>query len=332
MRPGRGAPSHRDISSSVRQRLRCPVCRATLEGAGDELICTGASCRNRFPIVHGVPVLVNENQSVFSINDFVERRNTTSNLHPSRVERLADRLLGAMPAISLSIGSDRNFAQFHGLLLKDVSAPKVLVVGGSVLGQGMKALARDPRVELVATDVTFGPLTAIICDAHDIPFDDVTFDGVVVQAVLEHVMDPERCVGEIHRVLKQGGLVYAETPFMQQIHMGRYDFTRFSHSGHRRLFRQFSEIASGPIGGPGMALAWSYQYFFLSFTTSRAMRGVIRAFTALTSFCLKYADYYLIRKAGAIDAASGFFFMGRKEGHTLTDRELASYYRGAIST
>jgi SAM-dependent methyltransferase len=180
--------------------------------------------------------------------------------------------------------------------------------------------------------VTFGSLTSLICDAHDIPFADGCFDGVIVQAVLEHVMDPGRCVEEIHRVLGDNGLVYAETPFIQQIHMGRYDFTRYTHSGHRRLFRRFEEIDSGPVGGPGMALAWSYQYFLLSFASSRPLRGLLRAFSQLTSFPLKYVDRLLIDKPGAVDAASGFFFLGRKNGTTFSDRELVQYYRGALSS
>ena len=68
-------------------------------------------------------------------------------------------------------------------------------------------------------------------------------------------------------MLKGRGVVYAETPFMQQVHMGPYDFTRFTHSGHRRLFRRFEEVESGAVCGPGMALAWAYQYFLLSFAT-----------------------------------------------------------------
>src|SRR4030095_5533360 len=217
-------------------------------------------------------------------------------------------------------------------MLRKTSRPRVLVVGGSLLGAGMQSLADDSALERVGTDVTFGPLTSLVCDAHDLPFEDGCFDAVVVQAVLEHVTDRPRSVEEIHRVLGDRGLVYAETPFIQQVHMGRYDFTRYTHSGHRWLFRQFEEIDSGAVGGPGMALAWSYQYFLLSFASSRALRGALRAFAQLTSFPLKYVDRLLMDKPGALDAASGFFFVGRKSVSTLSDRELTRYYRGALSS
>lgn len=52
-------------------------------------------------------------------------------------------------------------------------------------------------------------------------------------------VNPYRCINEVYRVLNENGIVYASTPFMLQVHMGKFDFTRFTHSGHRRLFRNF---------------------------------------------------------------------------------------------
>ena len=56
------------------------------------------------------------------------------------------------------------------------------------------------------------------------------------------------------RVLKNNGLVYSEIPFMQQIHMGKNDFVRYTASGHRFLFKKFEKIkigTSGPEPFPG---------------------------------------------------------------------------------
>jgi len=144
------------------------------------------------------------------------------------------------------------------------------------------------------------------------------------------VTDPYKCVEEIHRVLKPQGLVYAETPFMQQVHLGRYDFTRFTHLGHRRLFRRFEEIHSGAMCGPGMALAWAYRYFLLSFARSKLLRAFLTVFSSLTAFYFKYFDHFLINKPGALDAASGYYFIGERSDRILSDRELIRLYRGAM--
>ena len=55
-------------------------------------------------------------------------------------------------------------------------------------------------------------------------------------------MDPNKVAAEIFRVLSSDGIVYAETPFLQESHEEPYDFTRFTELGHRWLFRNFKEI------------------------------------------------------------------------------------------
>lgn len=317
------------LPPTVQESLCCPVCKSPLDMMKEEFICTESECAAHFPIINCVPVLLNEKSSLFSINDFLSFRSATINLQKRNTEEALIRLL---PSINKNVKAKQNYQKLADLLHSQAIAAKVLVVGGSILGKGMEFLTSSPSLELVETDVSFGPRTMLICDAHDIPFEDESFDGVIAQAVLEHVVDPYRCVEEIHRVLKKRGLVYAETPFMQQVHMGRYDFTRFTHLGHRRLFRRFDEIDSGAVCGPGMALAWSYRYFLLSFTNSKALRVLLGAFARLTSFYLKYFDLYLIDKPGTLDAAAGYYFIGRKGNQILSDRELIELYKGKDQT
>jgi ubiquinone/menaquinone biosynthesis C-methylase UbiE len=233
------------------------------------------------------------------------------------------------PSLSRNEVAPFNYSRFGEVLLEQKSNPTVLVVGGGTVGQGLEKLMADSRIEFVETDVNFGPRVQLICDAHDLPFADETFDGVIIQAVLEHVADPARCANEVHRVLKTGGVVYAETPFMQQVHGGPYDFTRFTHLGHRRLFRGFHEVASGPVGGPGMALAWSYRYFLKSWTTNQLAQGILELIARFTGFWLKYFDRYLMRKTTAFDNGWAYYFLGTKAEEALSDRDLVKLYRGA---
>jgi hypothetical protein len=61
----------------------------------------------------------------------------------------------------------------------------------------------------------------------------------------------------MHRVLRDNEIVYAQTPFLQQVHAGPFDFTPYAISGHRYLFGSFEEISAGPVAGPGTQLGWS---------------------------------------------------------------------------
>ncbi len=313
------------LSVDTGQLLRCPICKDKVGLFEKKFRCLSTGCSVIFPVINGIPVLINESNSLFSIEDLVGKSTTFKLPKRNKIQKISQLLI---PGISLNIKCIKNCDRFAKLLSAKNDAPKVLVLGGSILSKGIKSLFHYQDIELVVSDVSFGPDTMLICDAHDIPFENASFDGVIVQAVLEHVVDPYRCTEEIYRVLKKEGVVYAETPFMQQMHQGRYDFTRFTYLGHRRLFRRFEEIDSGAVCGPGMALAWAYYYFLLSFAKSKVVRHLIRIFAMFTSFYLKYFDYYLINKMGALDAASGFYFMGKKSDRSLTDKELIKLYRG----
>jgi SAM-dependent methyltransferase len=302
----------------------CPACNSELRAITTHLTCSNPDCGVGYPVVNSIPILLDERRSVFSFTDFVGSRAT---FFP-RYYKLVQFAQTFVPSVSANLKARKNYANFAEILTARSTKPRVLVIGGSIIGAGMDALANNPAIELIATDVAFGPNVSAICDAHALPFPKQSFDGVIVQAVLEHVADPHQCVEEIYRVLKPEGVIYAETPFIQQVHGGKYDFTRFTDLGHRRLFRRFTEIDRGAVGGPGMALAWSYSAFLVSFTKSRLIAKMIRAFAAFTSFFLKYFDYFLIDRPGALDAASGYYFLGSKSACAITDRELIGLYRG----
>ena len=314
------------LSSKALEILRCPICNSELEIQKEDCQCKNSKCRTVFPSKRGIPILINEEFSVFNIDDFVNEQDTFWDL--STKNKFSEFLKGLIPDIGLNLKGKDNYERLAKILLSQSKNPKVLVIGGSISGEGTEAILQNKNIEFIETDVSFGPRTQLICDAHSLPFEDKSVDGVMIQAVLEHVVDPVQCVKEIYRVLKDDGIVYSEIPFMQQVHGGCYDFTRLTYLGHRRLFRKFEEIDSGAVGGSGMALAWSYKYFLLSFTQSKWLRRFIVFFVGFTAFPLKYIDYLLIDKIGTLDAASGYYFMGKKSDNILSDKELLKLYKG----
>jgi len=312
------------INKNFKNKVQCPVCNGEVIFESKNFKCKKKSCSKEFPIVNGIPVMINESNSVFSIKDFEKQKDT---FFISQKESSFYKFLKKVtPNIGKNIKSEKNYKKLGKLLLKNIKKPKVLIIGGSIDGEGVSELKKFSEIQFIESDISFGKNTKIILDSHNIPFKKNSFDAVIIQAVLEHVLSPSQCVKEIHRVLKKKGFVYSEIPFMQQVHGGKFDFTRYSHLGQIRLFRHFKLIESGPTCGPGMALAWAYLHFLLSFSSNKYYRLIISGFASYTSFFLKYFDYFLIKKKSSYGAASVNYFLGEKSSSPLQDKELLKLY------
>ena len=290
--------------------------------------------KNFFPIIKGVPVLINNEKSIFNTNTYLQKSKiivAKKSLKNKIKSKILNFLVISKPSITLNPISKKNYQKiFYDL--KEKTSPTILIVGsGEADGVGLDSSDLNKVTKIIKTDIVYSNYVDVICDAHNLPFKNGTFDAVIIQAVLEHVIDPKTCVNEIHRVLKEDGLVYAETPFMQQVHLGRYDFTRFTHLGHRRLFNNFSEISSGPVCGPASALNWSIKYFFRSFFQASFAQFFFEWVSTFFYFWLKYFDYFLIKKQGAYDSSSGYFFYGVKQRFLISDNDIVKDYKGIIS-
>ena len=146
-------------------------------------------------------------------------------------------------------------------------------------------------------------------------------------AVLEHVLEPTRVVAEIARVLRPGGVVFADTPFLYPVHEGAYDFTRFTITGHRWLFRQFEELESGLSMGSGAAAFLGVRYAFIGLTRNRKMGSLL----SLPLLWLSLLDR-LIPAQYQVDSAAGFYFVGRKQDNPLQPRGVVTAYTGPQAT
>ncbi|WP_342642041.1 methyltransferase domain-containing protein [Rhodoligotrophos ferricapiens] len=303
--------------------LRCPKTGAPLERIGDKLVASSIDSDEplEYPIIDGLPILIDFRHSILS------ERDVLASAAESVIERPRYRGASAMVKRLLSPQKPTTRRNVEMLVqeLEQLSDPiTVLIVGGGSIGQGMAPLYDHPRLKLFSFDIYRSPLIQFVADAHQMPLPSNHFDAVVIQAVLEHVVEPQRVVEEIWRVLKPGGLVYAETPFMQQVHEGAYDFTRFTESGHRYLFRDFDAVASGASGGPGLQFMWSADYLARSLFRSVKAGKVAK----LMFFWTQYLDA-IIPPDFSVDGASGVFFIGRKSSRRLEPIELVGHYKGA---
>lgn len=303
----------------------CPKCKENLYVKDDKHIyCSNTKCSYfsiSFIEVDGKYVLIDFDKSIAVKEDF-EITQGESNV----IRRNKSVLLNLLKKLIFGVNNQtiKNY-KYLSDELNSVNSPKILIVGGGELGAGMSEFMSRNKNNIISFDIYNSPHVDFIGDAHSIPCRDNFFDLVIIQAVLEHVLNPSEVVSEIYRVLKKNGLVYAETPFMQQVHEGPYDFTRFTESGHRYLFKNFKLIKSGYTKGVGTALLWSIDYFFSGIFRNRLLGKIIKSFF----FWLRFFDKFVPNKYN-IDGASGNYFIGSKnEVFIENELDIVEYYNGA---
>lgn len=202
------------------------------------------------------------------------------------------------PSVNLHINS-----KLKDLLNTSGNKAKVLE-----LGSGKRRL----NAEVVNMDMELFPNVDVIGDAHRIPFKKNSFDAIIADAVLEHVEDTPFVVDEILRVLRKGGLVYAEIPFLQPYHPAPKDFRRYTLEGIEHLFKQFEKIESGIAVGPTSALCGIIREYIPLLVNIPYIRGIIYLILGWMCLPLRYIDLLLVRRKRAYILASSLFFFGKK--------------------
>jgi len=156
----------------------------------------------------------------------------------------------------------------------------------------------------------------VVAVGERLPVQDASLDGVITQGVLEHVPDLRTTLAEIDRVLRPGGLVYHEAPFIQGYHASPNDFRRFTAVGMRELAPGYQVLEQGVAVGPSSAMLWvASEYLALLFSLGNETLLKIgrRGFPWLLS-PLKLADAWLEGHPQADLIASAFYIVARKPG------------------
>jgi len=155
----------------------------------------------------------------------------------------------------------------------------------------------------------------IVCDIVQLPFSDNTIPSVMNIAVLEHVLDPKKVISEIYRVLKPGGYVLSVIPFMQPFHASPHDYQRYTLPGIEYLHKDFEIIDSGVAAGPVSGFLWVFQETIASIMSlgNQSLRNYLYILIMLTTWPLKFIDFFVIKMDTSKNVASAFYVVGMKK-------------------
>lgn len=148
--------------------------------------------------------------------------------------------------------------------------------------------------QMLNVDLVAGTLIDVRASALALPFRDGMFDVIVTQETLEHVPDPFGAIHEIARVLKPGGALYCQLPFVIGFHPGPQDFWRFTVQGMRELVErcglQVSVLSIAVGGGTGYyRVSVEFWSGLLSFGCTPVYKTA-KAVFALALYPLKWLD------------------------------------------
>ena len=273
--------------------LACPDCRTHLPDARDDRIAC-SSCGNRWPVVDGSYRFIDS--AKHTPHDPLDRFKSRFKTSPGFY-----RFLTWLISPIYFDGTRSRFLREH-----------VRGRSGLFLNLGSGNVTLDPA--LVNVDATPYPNVRVVTDIERLPFPDSCVDGVLSVSVLEHVPDPGAVMKEIRRVLRPGGFVYTDVPFVVGYHAAPEDYYRWTADGVRRLHEGFDEQALIPNGGPTSALLWIFQEWVavtLSFG-SRRLHTLVYLAVMLLTFPIKFLDIVLKRLPTASRMSSCFIFIGTK--------------------
>jgi len=297
----------RALLARLRARYRCPACHASLcapespEGIG----CP--ACGVLYPSLPGgtplllVPSARSHFERLLARDPGGSRMAEEYRRYGSRRARLRSWL--RPPSIVL----DRDAARRNSWIY-DTRGPETLVlsIGG---GPGRE----NPRV--INLNIDAFEAVDIVGDGTNIPLDDESVDTVTCNAVIEHVSEPVRLVGEMRRVLRPGGYAQLMIPFVFPYHAYPADFQRFTLSGVEHLMRSFEKVELSVLTGPTSAmlvLLREYLRLLVPGGNTGAGRFLLNGISGWLTFPLKYLDVLLNRRPEAVHLAAAFYYLGRR--------------------
>jgi SAM-dependent methyltransferase len=111
----------------------------------------------------------------------------------------------------------------------------------------------------------------ILADLNELlPIENEVADTVISLSVMEHLREPRIFLSEAHRILKQGGAMILQVPFMWWVHEAPYDYYRYTHFGLQYMFEKAGFVDVQVYPQTGFWTMWSLKF---NYQTTRLVRG-----------------------------------------------------------
>jgi len=201
----------KSINPWLKEILACPVCKSNVEVNEDMVVCVNGECKQRFPIIDGIPVMLTDlsahhkyEEQYFDQEFARYEKYVLENWRLSYIRRILDTLRLKESEYYLDIGVGGS-----GYTVIEAARKGSKSVGLDVSIEGIKKAQYFARLELGTKSEQCAFVVGL---AENLPFKADVFDKLSSVSVLEHVPDDKQAIAEIARVIKPLGEVFMTVP------------------------------------------------------------------------------------------------------------------------
>ena len=185
----------------------------------------------------------------------------------------------------------------------------------------MGAGGRRISANIKTVDMDDSGDTDYISDVCDVSLPDQSVDMIIATGLIEHLDSVDDFMKECDRLLKVGGTLHIEVPFLQQYHDDPIDVRRYTVPGLKRYMGHygFESNSSGFHIGPSVTIATLNAYYAAMLFEGSSLPAKVMSNAAflLTSLIWKpftYLDWFLKKKKSAHRLAFGSYCTAIKRG------------------
>jgi|GEM_PF-3079612 len=205
-------------------KLCCPACKSKLEIDNTSLSCN--NCKIKFFFENGIFNFSNLTRS--ETYDYYEDKFGSASISDINEDK--------RKYISRTLGDERSHHLISNIHINkgwvvDFGTGRGLIAGTLKSLKGdLKIIGYDISPKACRSALNSGFVDFAICCDDDIPLTDNSVDAAIMGDLIEHLLDPEHFLNEVHRILIPGGILSLSTPnvsfIRNRITMMRGEFPR----------------------------------------------------------------------------------------------------------
>jgi SAM-dependent methyltransferase len=158
----------------------------------------------------------------------------------------------------------------------------------------------------------------VIADLNKpLPIDSEKADTIISLSVMEHLREPQTFLNESYRILKKGGAIILQVPFMWHVHEAPYDFFRYTRFGLQYMFEKAGFVDIHIEAQTGFWTTWfvklNYQLVRIKYKSWFSKVILKRVVIKFITFNQNFGFWLDERWYSSEDETQGYFLIANKK-------------------